>query len=117
MTQHDPMVRMQHMHDYASEAIDLLGDKSVREVESNRVLQLALVRLIEVIGEAATQVPAEFREQHPYLPWREACSMRNLLIHGYDIIRIDILVKTIQKDLAPLVRQLKAILAEDATQD
>lgn len=102
------------MHDYASEAIDLLGDKSVKEVESNRVLQLALVRLVEIVGEAASQTPNDFRNLHPNLPWREATSMRNLLIHGYDIIRIDILVKTIQQDLTSLVRQLKAILSEHA---
>jgi uncharacterized protein with HEPN domain len=113
MTQRDPLLRLRHMHDYAAEAIELLGNKSVEEVEADRLLQLALVRLVEVVGEAASQVPADFRDLHPVLPWREASSMRNLLIHGYDIIRIDILVKTIQQDLAELVRQLKAILGAD----
>lgn len=114
MSQHDAMVRLQHMHDYASEAIELLGELSIEQVESDRVLQLALVRLVEVVGEAATQVPSDFSEQHPNLPWRQATSMRNLLIHGYDIIRIDILVKTIQEELPPLARQLDTILGDTA---
>ena len=113
MTQRDPLVRLRHMHDYAAEAIELLGSKTIEEVQVDRLLQLALVRLVEVVGEAASQVPADFRDLHPNLPWREASSMRNLLIHGYDIIRIDILVKTIQQDLAVLVRQLEAILGTD----
>ncbi|MFN3168482.1 MAG: DUF86 domain-containing protein [Phycisphaeraceae bacterium] len=100
------------MRDYAAEALQMLGEKSIEAVESDRVLQLALVRLVEVVGEAASRVPAEFRETHPSLPWREASSMRNLLIHGYDIIRIDILCKTIREDLPGLVEQLDAILDE-----
>ena len=110
MPEHDPTVRLRHMRDYASEAIELLGESTIEQVERDRVLQLALVRLVEIIGEAASRVPAEFRELHPGLPWREASSMRNLLIHGYDIIRIDILVKTIRQDLPELVGQLDAIL-------
>ncbi|MEM6505279.1 MAG: HepT-like ribonuclease domain-containing protein [Planctomycetota bacterium] len=113
MSRSDPLLRLRHMYDYASEAIELLGDQSAEEVESNRVLQLALVRLVEIVGEAASQVPADFRELHPNLPWREASSMCNLLIHGYDIIRIDILVNTIREDLGALARQLQAILGGD----
>lgn len=114
MTRHDPLLRLRHMYEYASEAVELLGDRTTEQVEDDRVLQLALVRLVEVVGEAATQVPADFRVLHPDLPWREASSMRNLLIHGYDIIRIDILVNTIRDDLVPLARQLQAILGSDA---
>jgi uncharacterized protein with HEPN domain len=113
MTRHDPLLRLRHMYEYAAEAVALLGDQTAEQVEQDRVLQLALVRLVEVVGEAASQVPAEFRDLHPNLPWREASSMRNLLIHGYDIIRIDILVNTIRDDLSPLARQLKAILGSD----
>ncbi len=110
MPEHDPLVRLRHMRDNAAEAITLVGEKSTEEVESDRVLQLALVRLVEVIGEAASRVPANFRDMHPDLPWRQASSMRNLLIHGYDIIRIDILVKTIREDLPGLVKQLDTLL-------
>lgn len=102
------------MHDHAAEAVKLLGDKTVQELENDRVLQLALIRLVEVVGEAASQIPVDFRDLHPNLPWREASSMRNLLIHGYDIIRIDILIKTIQVDMVDLVHQLKAIIRTDA---
>jgi len=106
MSDHDPRIRIRHMRDHATEALQLLGDRAIDQVQADRVLQLALVRLVEVLGEAASRVPKEFREEHPDLPWREASSMRNLLIHGYDIIRIDLLVKTIREDLPGLVVQL-----------
>ena len=53
MTRHDPTIRIKHMRDHAREAIDLLGNKSVNELRSDRLLQLALVQLIEIVGEAA----------------------------------------------------------------
>lgn len=111
MSRHDPLVRVAHMRDYAAEAIELLGGRSVEDLAQDRVLQLALVRLVEVIGEAASKVPADFREKHPDVPWREAVAMRNLLVHGYDIIEHQILWETITSDLPPLVEQLRKTLA------
>jgi uncharacterized protein with HEPN domain len=92
------------------EAIGLLGGRSVEDLAQNRVLQLALVRLVEVIGEAASKVPADFRGKHPDA-WREAVAMRNLLIHGYDIIEHRILWETITSDLPALVEQLRKTMA------
>ena len=112
MTQHDPFVRIAHMRDYATEAIALLGTRTVKEFEGERILQLALVRLVEVIGEAASKVEEDFRARYPIVPWREAVAMRNLLVHGYDIIDHGILLETIKTDLPPLVEQLQSILAE-----
>ena len=100
------------MRDYATEAVELLGQRTVEKLKGDRVLQLALVRLIEVIGEAASKVPADFRQRFPNVPWREAVAMRNLLIHGYDIIEHQILWETIRSNLPPLVDHLQDILAE-----
>jgi uncharacterized protein with HEPN domain len=111
MSRHDPLIRVAHMRDHASEAIDLLGDRSIDDLGRDRILQLALVRLVEVIGEAASKVPADFRERHPEVPWREAIAMRNLLVHGYDIIEHRILWQTITSDLPPLLEQLGKVLA------
>ncbi|MEX0643125.1 MAG: HepT-like ribonuclease domain-containing protein [Pirellulales bacterium] len=111
MTRHDPRARLRHMLDHAQEAVEMLGDKTEADVAQDRKLELALVRLVEVVGEAAAQVPTEFRDAYPELPWREATSMRNMLIHGYDLVRYDILCNTIRYDLPPLIEQLKETLA------
>ncbi len=57
MTQHDPTVRMRHMLDHAKEAVDLLAGKEKADLSRDRVLELALVRLVEIVGEARKQTP------------------------------------------------------------
>lgn len=62
MSRHDPLLRVRHMLDYSREAVELLGNRSLEELQSNRVLQLALVQLIEIVGEAGSRVPDEVRQ-------------------------------------------------------
>ena len=75
------------------------------------MLELSLVRLVEVVGEAATRVSAETRARHPQLPWAMMTSMRNRLIHGYDEVDLEVLWGTVTEDLPPLIAQLAAICA------
>jgi len=110
MTQHNPWIRVRHMHDHAQEAIQLLGKKTLDDLKSNRTVQLALVQLIEIVGEAAGRVDPEVRTAHPTIPWQLAADMRHRLIHGYDLIEYAIVFDTVKGDLPPLVEQLNAIL-------
>jgi uncharacterized protein with HEPN domain len=110
MTLHDPLIRLKHMRDHAREAIDLLGDKTLDELRQDRVLQLALVQLIEILGEAASRVSSETRAAYPSVPWQRAADMRNKLIHGYDIIELAVVYDTVKDDLPPLVEQLESIV-------
>ncbi len=110
MTQHDPDIRMRHMRDHALEAIHMLGDATLDRLRDDRKLQLALVQLIEIIGEAASRIPDDVRQANPSVPWRLAADMRNKLIHGYDVIEYDIVFDTVNDDLPLLVQKLDAIL-------
>jgi uncharacterized protein with HEPN domain len=110
MTQHDPLVSVRHMRDHAAEAIAMLGGRTAEELHSDRMLQLALVQLIEIVGEAASRTPDDFRLQHPQVPWRLAADMRNKLIHGYDLIEYTIVHDTVKLDLPPLVELLDTIV-------
>ena len=112
MTRHDPLVRVRHMLDHAREAVAMVRARSRADLDADRQLNLALVRLVEVVGEAAARVPEDFRDRHPELPWREAAGMRNRLIHGYDAVDFDILWSLITQDLPPLIAQLEAIVEE-----
>lgn len=84
--------------------------KTQGEIAADRKLQLALTRLIEIVGEAATRVSQETRLRHPEIPWPEMVGMRNRLIHGYDMVDWAVLQSTITVDLPQLVTQLDAIL-------
>ena len=114
MSRHDPEVRIQHMLDHAREAVEMVRLRSRADLDTDRMLNLALVRLLEVVGEAAVQIPEEFRSRHPALPWRDVADLRNRLIHGYATINFDILWTIIQDDLPPLIEQLEAIIEEEA---
>jgi uncharacterized protein with HEPN domain len=70
---------------------------------------------MEIIGEAASRLTPEFREQHPLLPWGDIIGMRNRLIHAYYDVNLDTLWKTIEEDMPLLIERLSEILAEEDT--
>jgi uncharacterized protein with HEPN domain len=110
MTQHDPTVRLRHMLDHAKEAVDLLAGKEKIDLASGRVLELALVRLVEIVGEAANRLSSEDQSRYPSIPWKAIVGMRNRLVHGYDAIDLDVLWDTVKVDLPQLIDELEQIL-------
>jgi len=80
------------------------------DLETDRSLELSLIRLVEVIGEAASQVSRETRARYPHIAWHPMVGMRHRLIHGYDYIDLDLLWDTVTLDLPALVRQLVDVL-------
>lgn len=79
------------------------------DLDTDRKLNLALVRLVEIIGEAATRVRPEVRNRHPGIPWLDIIGMRNRIVHGYDQVDFDILWDVIQLHLPPLITELQRI--------
>lgn len=114
MSRHDPVLRVIHMRDHAREAIEMASGRSRNDLDKDRMLNLALVRLVEVIGEAAAKVPDAFRERYPDVPWQQIVGMRNRLIHGYDAVDFDILWTIIQDDLPSLIDQLEEVLSHES---
>ena len=110
MTQHDDTARLRHMLDGAREAVAMAEDRTRADLDSNRMLELALVRLIEIVGEAAARVSEAGKTRIPLIPWRQVVGMRNRLIHGYDAVDRDVLWDTLHDDLPPLIEQLRAAL-------
>jgi len=113
MSQHDDMTCLLQMRDHAREAVAYCAGKTREDMERDRILQLALVRLIEVVGEAAGRVSDSGRKKHDSLPWRGMIGMRNRLIHGYDAINTEVLWNTIQTDLPELIRKIDRLLPPD----
>lgn len=110
MSRHEDGVRLRHMLDHAAEAVAMCRGRSRTDLDADRVLNLALVRLIEIVGEAANRVSKQGQARQAEIPWREIIGMRNRIIHGYDEVDFDILWAVIHDDLPPLIETLKRTL-------
>ena len=109
MSRRDDHTGIGDMLSHAREAVDLLGKTNRKQLEDNRTLQLALTRLIEIVGEAANRVSKTTQGRHPEIPWHKIVGMRNRLIHGYDVTDIDILWDTITSELPLLIEKLNEL--------
>ena len=112
MTRRDPLVRVRHMLDHAREAAAMAAGRKRADLDDDRQFSLAMVRLMEIIGEASGRVPDAFRAEHPDVPWQDIADLRNRLIHGYDMVNHDVVWDIIELDLPPLIEQLEAIIAD-----
>jgi len=113
MSRHDDTVPMRHMLDHAREAVEMARGRDRRDLDHDRQFNLAMVRLVEVIGEAARRISSPTRELHPQVPWSQIVGTRDRLIHGYDRVDFDILWKIVHDELPPLIERLQAILTDD----
>ena len=94
----------------AKMAWDYVFDKDWDEFHEDTQCQDAVVRRIEIIGEAARRLSQETRDKYPQIPWREMTSMRNLVIHEYDVVDINQVWDTVQNKIPPLIEQLTKIV-------
>ena len=107
----DDTIRVRHMLHAANEALSFVRGKARGDLDHDRQLVLSLIRLIEVIGEAAAQVTEEFQAVHPEIPWAVIVGLRNRLIHAYFDVDLDRVWDTAKDDLPKLVEQLDKVLA------
>ncbi len=106
--QKDDAIRLRHMLDAAREARGFVKGHVRADLNSDRKLVLALVKDVEIIGEAACQVTPPTRDKLRVIPWQDIISMRHRLVHAYFDINLDILWKTAQEDLPALIAQLQS---------
>jgi uncharacterized protein with HEPN domain len=100
-------IRIRHILDAAREAVGFVDGRSRADLDTDRQLNLSLVRLLEIIGEAARGISAEFHQAHPEVAWKEMVGMRDHLAHGYFDINLDIVWQTVTEDLPPLIAEME----------
>ncbi len=111
MSRRDDRTSLNDMLTHAREAVALVEGVSHDAFIADRVRQLALTRLLEIIGEAANRVSAPLRRSCPDVPWAQIIAMRNRLIHGYDVVDWDLVWGSVVHDLPPLITALECVLA------
>ena len=112
MSHHEDGTRLRHMRDAAQKAVAFLRGKNREDLDSDEQLALAVIRLLEVVGEAANQVSLPFQTAHPEFPWPAMRGTRNRLIHGYFDVDYDVIWQIVKTDLPPLIRRLKELMGE-----
>lgn len=92
----------------------MAGEHHRDDLGRDRQFSLAMLKLVEIIGEAANRISTRTQQAHPQVPWRRIIGTRHRLIHGYDDVDHDILWDIIKLDLPPLIEQLQAIVSDEA---
>ncbi len=115
MSRRDPYVPILHMLDNARSAFGLHNERSRRDDWNADpllpgIIDDALMRRMEVIGEAARRVPEELRSRYPSIDWPRIVGLRNRLIHEYDTVDLPLLRRIVINELPPLIGQLERIL-------
>jgi uncharacterized protein with HEPN domain len=103
---------LEDMLAYAVDAIELLADADASALAVDKMRRYAVIRAVEVVGEAASKVSRERRDSLPDLPWRAAIGMRNVLIHNYVGLELAIVADTVRNDFPNLVRALRRVLGD-----
>ena len=101
---------LRDMLDAAKEAASFAQGKGRVDLDKDRKLVLAIVHLVEIIGEAAGNVSEEFQGAHSEIPWAIIVGMRNRLAHAYFDVDLDRVWDTVEHDLPPLIVQLEKII-------
>ena len=113
MSRHEGLVRFRHMLNHAREAVTMAAGKTREDLDTDRKLNLALVRLLEIVGEAANRTLPDERLQYPQIPWTQIIGLRNRLIHGYESVDFDLLWRVVNHDLPSLLTELEKIVPPD----
>ncbi len=95
--QQNDKIRLQHMIEAAKEALSFANGKEKVDLENDRMLVLSVVKEIEIIGEAASKISQEVKDNNLQIPWKDIVGMRNHLIHGYFEVDLDLVWSTLNR--------------------
>lgn len=92
--------------------IEFIGNKTVREFESNKESLFATIRAFEIIGEAARRIPDEIKDKYPQIEWSKIIAMRNKLAHDYDMVSYEVVWQTGKLIIPELILKIEKIITE-----
>ncbi|PSB08788.1 hypothetical protein C7B62_15625 [Pleurocapsa sp. CCALA 161] len=112
MSKIDDLTRLKHIKEAIIEIQSFIQGHSRNDLETERMLSLALVRLIEIIGEAANHISESKQNQYSKIPWRRMVGMRNRLSHAYFEVDLEIVWQVVSKDLPDIFPMIEIAISE-----
>lgn len=109
MTELNDDIRLRHMLDASRQALKFMQGRKRDALDNDPMLLLAVVKALEIVGEAAARITKERQAKISQIPWPQMISMRNRLIHAYFDIDTDVVWETIVEDLPELIRELEKV--------
>jgi uncharacterized protein with HEPN domain len=92
-------------------AVTFMGDRTLEHFKADELVSAAVERRLEIMGEATKRLSMPLRETHQEIPWRKMAGMRDLLIHAYDDVELDVVYDAVTKVIPPLIPVIEAILS------
>jgi len=93
--------------------IEYIGNKDFEEFRDNNMVVDAVVRNLEIIGEATNNLPEEVKDRHPEIPWRKMYGLRNVVWHEYFGIDYEMIWEIAQNNLPENIKEMKRIVEEE----
>ena len=104
--------RLEHIQTAINYILSFTKDKTLDELSSDKILFFAVVKNIEIIGEAANMLSSAFKEAHQEVAWRDIAGMRNFLVHEYFRVDSDTVWAVIHSEIVELKEQVSRFLSD-----
>ncbi len=106
----DNQVYLEHILDAINQIKTYIKDVDYKSFTNSRLIQDAVIRELEIVGEATKNLSEEVRKKYPNIPWKDIAGMREKLIHGYMGVNLEDVWKTAKEEISDLEKQLKNLL-------
>jgi uncharacterized protein with HEPN domain len=103
-------VRLRHMLDAAQAAMSFVEGHTRNSLDRDQMFAFAIVRAIEIVGEAAARISPETQQAAPQIPWKSITGMRHKIVHDYFDIDYEVVWQTVTERLPDLIEELNKLL-------
>ncbi|MCK5698537.1 MAG: DUF86 domain-containing protein [Candidatus Aenigmarchaeota archaeon] len=108
----DEKIFLRHIMESIENIEDFTKDISITEFQDSALIQNGVIRCLEIIGEAVKNIPDDMKKRYPEVPWKKIAGLRDVLIHAYFEVDLDLTWDITKTDLPELKKNIKKILED-----